>query len=78
MKINLLFWSVEAAGAKNINYAMLKVYEELKDCPKLQIIHLTGEQGYSEILKRLANKGINIEKVETLFLNPIYMKWNMH
>jgi len=57
-------------GAKSINYAMLKVYEELKDCPKLQIIHLTGEQGYSEILKRLANKGINIEKSGNIILKP--------
>jgi len=57
-------------GAKSINSAMIDIYPELLKIPNLQIIHITGEQGYNQVVGQLANKGINMDKTGNIILRP--------
>jgi len=68
-KITLLV-SGGSRGAKSINTAMADIYPELLKNSDLQIIHITGEQGYREMLSNLAEKGIKLDKCGNLILRP--------
>ncbi|KJS83851.1 MAG: UDP-diphospho-muramoylpentapeptide beta-N-acetylglucosaminyltransferase [Peptococcaceae bacterium BICA1-8] len=68
-KLTLLV-SGGSRGAKSINNAFLAIYPQLLKMPNLQIIHVTGEQGYNEMVQQLAFKGINVEEYGNVILRP--------
>lgn len=57
-------------GAQSINRAMVEAYPELIKRADLQIIHITGQFGYEDILNRLKEKRINLEKCGNIILRP--------
>ena len=57
-------------GAQSINWAMIEAYPELIKRKDLQIIHITGQFGYEDIISRLEGKGINLEKYGNIILRP--------
>lgn len=57
-------------GAQSINRAMVEAYTELIKRKDLQIIHITGQVGYEDIISRLKGKGINLEKCGNIILRP--------
>ena len=57
-------------GAKSINDAMLDIYPHLLKNPDLQIIHITGEQGYDQVVKNLKSQGMDPAKYDNLVLKP--------
>jgi len=68
-KLTLLV-SGGSRGAKSINSAMVEVYKSLYQRQDLQIIHITGEQGYKEMLLQLTNEGIDIAQCGNIILRP--------
>ncbi|MFZ5944148.1 MAG: undecaprenyldiphospho-muramoylpentapeptide beta-N-acetylglucosaminyltransferase [Bacillota bacterium] len=57
-------------GAKSINNAMVEIYPQLLTIPNLQLIHTTGEEGYTQIVEKLTTMGINLEKYGKIILKP--------
>ncbi|MGI6225454.1 MAG: undecaprenyldiphospho-muramoylpentapeptide beta-N-acetylglucosaminyltransferase [Peptococcales bacterium] len=68
-KLTLLV-SGGSRGAKSINTTFAGIYPKLLKLPNLQIIHITGEDGYDYMLKELANHGIELGKFGNLILRP--------
>lgn len=55
-------------GSLNINRAMLHICAKLKD--KVQIIHITGPDGYEQFLAALKRKGINVGNSGNIIIRP--------
>lgn len=68
-KITILV-SGGSRGAKSINTALSEIYPRLLQNPDLQIIHITGEQGYKEVVNKLISQGIDPVKYDNLVLKP--------
>jgi len=47
-------------GARSINQAMLRILDNYRDCIDLQIIQVTGTQGYPEMRKGLEDYGLSL------------------
>ncbi|MDD2400611.1 MAG: undecaprenyldiphospho-muramoylpentapeptide beta-N-acetylglucosaminyltransferase [Clostridia bacterium] len=57
-------------GAKSINNAMLHVCKKFKGDPRLQILHITGQAGYSKFCTKLRKAGINVVENGNLIIKP--------
>lgn len=57
-------------GAKSINTALLSIYPELLKVPNLQILHITGEEGYDYVVSQLASQGMKLGKIGNIILKP--------
>jgi UDP-N-acetylglucosamine--N-acetylmuramyl-(pentapeptide) pyrophosphoryl-undecaprenol N-acetylglucosamine transferase len=55
-------------GALSINKAMLHIYKELKN--KVQIVHITGVNGYDSFMRELKNTSINVGNCGNIIIRP--------
>ena len=62
-------------GAKNINNAITDIIPRLNE-ENVQLIFITGENQYDDILKRLDQNGVNIKKLKGIKIFPYI--FNMH
>lgn len=74
-KLTLLV-SGGSQGSMSINKAMIKLYQSYLDSSRVQIIHLTGEANYKEVLKMIEETGI-VLKNQTHYKIIPYLK-KMH
>lgn len=68
-KVTLLV-SGGSLGARSINQAMAQCYPDLVKHKELQIIHLTGKNGYQETLGIIKKLGIDLNKQKQIILKP--------
>jgi len=57
-------------GAQSINRAMLYVCRKYADDPRVQIIHLTGQDGYAEFRREAECFGINLGNNGNIIIKP--------
>ncbi|PKM89483.1 MAG: undecaprenyldiphospho-muramoylpentapeptide beta-N-acetylglucosaminyltransferase [Firmicutes bacterium HGW-Firmicutes-12] len=55
-------------GALSINKAMLHICKELKD--EVQIVHITGVNGYNSFMQELKSTGINVGNSGNIIIRP--------
>lgn len=57
-------------GARTINTAMLDVYRHFAGRGDIQILHVTGQSEYNNIVDAVQRSGINIEKTGNIKIKP--------
>jgi len=57
-------------GARVLNQAMVTLHKKFAFNEKIQILHLTGKNGYEETKSLLAAEGLEIEKIPNLIILP--------
>lgn len=57
-------------GARSINRTMAACYPQLLKHENLQIIHLTGKDGYKETMEAIKKVGIDLEKYNRIIVKP--------
>jgi UDP-N-acetylglucosamine--N-acetylmuramyl-(pentapeptide) pyrophosphoryl-undecaprenol N-acetylglucosamine transferase len=57
-------------GARTINTAMLDVYRHFAGRGDIQILHVTGQSEYNNIVDAMQRSGINIEKTGNIKIKP--------
>jgi UDP-N-acetylglucosamine--N-acetylmuramyl-(pentapeptide) pyrophosphoryl-undecaprenol N-acetylglucosamine transferase len=68
-KLTLLVFG-GSRGARSINRAMVAAAKTFAGRPGLQVLHVTGTQGYEETLAELAAEGIALDKVGNIRVEP--------
>lgn len=59
-------------GARKINLAMLRVHRELQGSSRIHLWHITGENGYQEVMEGLTREGIDIHKAGNITVVPYW------
>lgn len=57
-------------GARSINRAMIGVLREAANHPEVQFLHVTGKQEYEDVMKRLKDVGVDLEKSRHIRVEP--------
>ena len=57
-------------GARSINQAMIGVLKEAANHPGVQFLHVTGKLEYEDVMKRLADAGVDLEKHTHIQVKP--------
>lgn len=57
-------------GARSINRAMVDVLKHYADDDRLQILHATGKGEYDDVVKRVADTGLDLDKVSNIKVFP--------
>ncbi len=70
MKKKTILISGGSRGAHSINKAMLDVHAHFAGNYRVQLMHVTGKNEYDFVIKGLKDKGIDIDKVDNLFVYP--------
>ncbi|WP_408955845.1 undecaprenyldiphospho-muramoylpentapeptide beta-N-acetylglucosaminyltransferase [Natroniella sp. ANB-PHB2] len=66
-KVILVFGG--SRGAKSINQAVVKLYKEIK-CSDLQLLHITGNDGFEKVKAEAKKLGINSLKSGQIIIKP--------
>ncbi len=57
-------------GARSINHAMVSVLKEAQDHPEVQYLHVTGKLEHEDILQRMRDAGVDLEKAGHIRVVP--------
>ena len=57
-------------GARSINRAMIGVLQKAADRPEVQFLHVTGKLEYDDVIHRLSDAGVNLEKSAHIQVKP--------
>lgn len=61
-------------GSMSINRAMLELYKYYENSREIQIIHLTGEKNYQQIMEEIKKRGIALDKNRNYKIMPYLSK----
>lgn len=65
-----IFVAGGSRGARSINTAMLDVYRQWQNRKDLQVLHVTGQNEYNNVVERLRQAGIDFSKNGNIMIKP--------